>query len=183
MKYLSVEAAFTRVPMSKDNFLLALKRIGEIDPKNIKRMTLRHQFNQKTQFSDWDYIKRGILNVRKVLNSNLGKNGKYKNRLFNSIARIKVSQRGDEYYCWTHIPHSEYIAIINETYILLDQIDPQYCANLLAMERGDAYRIKAEINKEFLETTAPVQTHIILMSNCTYVNANQHKGLKEMIRR
>ena len=153
MKYLSVEVAFDRIPASKNNFLLALKRIGEIDPKNIKRTTLRYKFAQKTKFTDSDFIKRGILNVRKVLNSNLGKNGKYKNRMFKSISGIKVREKENKHYCWAHIPHSEYTDIVNATYILLKQFDSKYCAYLLNLERNDDYKVKAEIKKLFLETT------------------------------
>lgn len=183
MKYISLEVAFNKVPASKDNFLLALKRIGEIDPKNIKRTTLKYKFAQKTEFTDSDYVKRGILNVRKVLNSNLGKNGKYKNRMFQFISGIKVREKGNEHYCWTRIPHSEYTDIVNATYKLLKQVDSQYCDYLLNLERNDVYKVKAEIKKIFLETTAPVQTHVVLMSLSTFFNKNQHRALKKTIRR
>ena len=183
MKYISLEVAFNRVPASKDNFLLALKRIGEMNPKNIKRTTLRYKFALKTDFTDSDYVKRGILNVRKVLNSNLGKNGKYKNRMFKSISGIKVREKGNEYYCWTHIPHSEYTDIVNATYMLLRQVDPKYCDYLLSLERNDGYKVKAEIKKLFLETTAPVQTHVVLMSRSTFFNKHQHRVLKNTLRR
>ncbi len=183
MKYLSVHVAFDEVPNTINNFKNALKRIGELDPENVRRTTLRKGYTKKEDFSEKDYINRGVLNIRKLLNSNLGKNGKYTNRMILLLSDIKVSNRNKQIHCLTRVPHADYINIVKTTYRLLNAIDKEFCYELLNNELQSTYRPKAKIKKESLRTTAPVQTHIILMSDSVFFNKYNHKKLKYNIER
>ncbi len=182
MKYLRLHVAFSGNLNSINNMKKALQRIGEVNPFNIKRTTLRVNYIKKETLSEKDYFNRGILNVRKELNKNLGKNGKYKNKMIRLSSKVKTSNKG-EGFCSICVPHAEFIKIINATYTLLSKVDPAFCKKLLDIEIFATYKPKSIINKVSNQTVAPVQTHIINMSESTLFNKKQYKDLKDAIRR
>lgn len=149
---------------SDKNFRKALRRIGELDPLNVKRSTLKvtHLTVFKTEdMKERQLINRGILNVRKKLNRNLGKSGKYTNSMIQSCSKIKVEHDGDYHTYFAKLPIKEFLKITIETYILLWQCDEQFCDQLLSLVDKDISEL-ISIRPLPLRTTAPVQTDLII---------------------
>lgn len=183
MKYLHLTTGFSKIPMSLGNLGRAIQRIGEIDPYRIKRTTLKRKCTNINQLSDKEFFYRGVLNIRKRLNRHLGKNGKCTNKMIILISRVYEMFDDEQLYLIAHVPYATYVKIINATYEILKEIDPMFCNCLLETELTDNYMPKADIKKVSLESMAPVQTHIILMSECETLNKSQLKQLKNEIRR
>lgn len=180
MKYLRLHISFNKKPNSIVNLSSALIRIGEADPMNVNRVTLKRKRHQNEALSRNNYFMRGILNVRKYLNGTLGKNGKYSNTMIASISKIRIRSNNDYFI---RIPHGEYIRIVDAIYSLLHSIDCPYCNYLLNIELNDDYVPKDPKLKLEYKTISPVQTHIILISTCKEINHREHRVLKEELRR
>lgn len=149
---------------SDKNFRKALRRIGELDPLNVKRSTLKvtHLTVFKTEdMKDRQLINRGVLNVRKRLNRNLGKSGKYTNGMIQSCSEVKVEHDGNYHTYSAKLPIKEFLRITVETYFLLWQCDEQLCKKLLCLTEQDINELY-EIKPLPLKTTALVQTDLVV---------------------
>lgn len=166
MKYYPFKWSYKNAPGSKNNFEIALKRIGELDPYNIKRTSLI--VNHKTKYNPEDMKprqlqNRGILNVRKRLNGHLGKSGKYTNRMIRLTATVKNIKNADN-ELKIKVPKKDYIKIAMVTYLMLWECDQELCKILLNKTIED-HLPSGDKNKQIsMKTVVPVQTNIIIQS-------------------
>ena len=168
MKYYSFMFCYERIPACLSNFCEALKRIGEINPFNIQRVTIKRLVRRNAvELTDNYFLKRGILNVRFYLNKHLGKSGKYSNRMVLKSAQLYCYESKQEGVVdiQTILPVKEFLKIVEATYTLLRQNDLNFCNHLLSIQSKDVdfYGKKANKSKE-LKTICPIQTNIVLFS-------------------
>lgn len=164
MKYVSFCADFSTYPVCYKNMKLALRRLGELDPLDVKKTTLNGIRVQKTNLSEKDLFNRGVLTVRKALNRNLGKSGKYTNRMIRKTSKINAKEKDGILYLTTSIPKKDTKRIISITYTMLWAFDNNYCISLLNTESNAEYKEKLDIKNVLLKTIFPIQTNIILRS-------------------
>lgn len=139
----------------------------KVDLYGIERTTLKRGAKKSEQhFKDKDYISRGVLNVRYALNRNLGKSGKYSNRMILETAKIhKYANRNNaSYRMWTKVPNDGYVKIVAKIYTLLYTIDSSCCEFLMQRENVAGYRPKIQNNSRVFSTVVPIQTNIIVRS-------------------
>ena len=183
MKYLRLELLSDKIPVSINNFIEVIYKIGEINPENINRFSLlkNKNVNVNENFSKAIYFKRGILNIRKKLNTNLGLHGKYSNRMIKRLAHIS-SREIDSTLCSLKgiFPHAEYIKIVQTAYKMLCVFDKESADRLSVKHISEDYIGKATFGSCY-NSVAPVQTSIILSTNC--YNNESHDILKDKIRR
>lgn len=165
MKYISLGANYSILPMCMNNMKLALKRIGEANLFNISLWRVRkNRASNVMPLSDNQLIKLGILNVKKQLNRNLGKNGKFTGRMIRKTASIKQNQSDDSNELITTFPRNDVIRIVIATYNLLYAIDANCCTKLLEVVESDDYNGK-ELNRNLQTRTIwPIQSNIIIRS-------------------
>lgn len=163
-KYYSFKYDYDCLPKSKDNFRNALMRIGEKDPKRIRKTSLNgRKPDQNEELSDKKLVNRGILNVRKELNRHLGKNGKYSNRMIKFCSEVAFVETNEKaIWLKAKIPHEAYSEIIRAAYKLLEDCDIAYCKNLFETEKHDKYIYQDFYSNEMFKTTAPIQTNMII---------------------
>lgn len=164
MKYYCFEAWFDRHPCSCDNMKKALRRIGEINPFEVKRLSLANGQKCVENLSERKYIKRGVLNIRRVLNRNLGKNGKFTNRMFMKLFGVKQREAHGNFYLKATIPKREFAKIVTTVFCVLWGQDPDYCEQLLFDELEGQYSPKILNNSRALCAIAPIQTNIVVRS-------------------
>lgn len=168
MKYLYSEVDYPNDVNCKNNLFQAYKRIGELDPYNVKRFTLMRKPSKKNALqsrpSDNQLIQRGILNVRRRLNHNLGKSGKYTNRMLMRTANVKMIIKNGNLWMGSSVPKMDYLHITIETYLILQKYDWDYCKKLLGIEKNDTYPSQ-DINRHLAtKVITPIQTNIFLRS-------------------
>lgn len=167
MKYIKLEASFTKSPNCANNLNKALKEIGRKDPLQIKRFTLkRNHKNDNNNPTEKQLINRGILNVRKSLNGNLGSHGKFSNRMIKKTAEIKKNKKNKQVCLLTQLPYKDYLRITLHTYFLLYQVNKDFCSKLLEIEKEDQYPFKDSNNSVATKSITPVQTNIVIRSEC-----------------
>ena len=163
MRKYTFKACKGEILQSDKNFRKALRRIGELDSLNVKRSTLKvtHLTVFKTEdMKERQLISRGVLNVRKRLNRNLGKSGKYKNSMIHSCSKVKVEHDGKYHTYFAKLPIKQFLRITVETYLLLWQCDEELCRQLLGLTDKDVNEL-IQIKPLPLKTTAPVQTDLV----------------------
>lgn len=166
-KYFTFRQDYDKVPKSQENFIKALKHIGMKDPEKIVKTSLYSlKPDPEEKLTDKEYIGRGILNVRKVLNRNLGLSGKYKNRMIRFCAEIEtVKIENGNVWLKAKLPYKEYKKIVDTTYTILKKCDKQYCNKLLQEEEKDFYIQKNFYRNRKFKTIAPIQTNMIVRTN------------------
>lgn len=183
MKYLRLELLSDKIPVSVNNFVEVIYKIGELNPCNINRTSLMKNKNTciGKDSSNAINFKRGILNIRKKLNTNLGLHGKYSNRMIKRLAHIS-SRQIDNSLCSLRgiFPHAEYIKIVQTAYNILAEYDKKTADSLSNRHTSEHYIGKATF-ADCYNSVAPVQTSIILSTNCD--NNESHDILKDKIRR
>lgn len=160
MKYYNLTGSFDKKLISHNSFKKALKRIGELNPYDIKRATLKVNHTTNTtsgHLTKKQLYNRGVLSVRRKLNGHLGKSGKYTNRMIKKTAEIRTI---DKKTYSTKLPKYDYLKIAKATYFLLQQYDEKYCQALFK----DADNDNINIECPYLKTTAPIQTEIVKRS-------------------
>lgn len=163
MKYVTFEASFETCPNCYVNMRQALKRIGELNPYKIKRTTLKGGIRlPKKKLKDKDFINRGILNVRYALNRNLGKSGKFSNRMIIKSSQLKKKDIEGVFQFKTSIPGKDFAKIVAKTYIILWNFDSKFCQQLIVDERTDVYQPRITNNSNAFIAIAPIQTNIIV---------------------
>lgn len=183
MKYLRLELLSDKIPISIDNFTEVICKIGEINPEKINRISLLKHLKTtlNEDFSRASYFKKGILNIRKNLNTNLGLHGKFSNRMIKRLAYIsRVKIDNSSYSLKGIFPHAEYIKIVQAAYKLLYKYDKKTADSLSHRHSSEHYIGKATFDGCY-NSVAPVQTSIILSTNCE--NNESHDILKDKIRR
>lgn len=169
LKYITFEAGFETCPNCYINMRMALKRIGEINPFKIKRTSIKGGIRKpETRFRERDYIKRGILNIRYVLNRNLGKSGKFSNRMIDKSSQLKRKDIEGICYLRTSIPGKDFAKIVATTYIVLWSVDPQLCLKLIQDECIDPYQPKITNKNDVFVAIAPIQTNIIVRGSTNF---------------
>ena len=171
MKYIKLEVNYSSVPLSKNNLKKAFKELGRIDPLCIKKYTLKRTHRDKKvdfeHLNDKQLISRGILNVRKSLNGNLGSHGKFSNRMIRKTSEIKEHKTQDnKTYLITQLPYKDYLKITLHTYFLLYQYNKEYCKKLLEIENNDNYEFQSYNKSVATKTITPIQTNIVIRSKC-----------------
>lgn len=164
MKYYNFEAWFDRYPCSCNNMRKALHRIGEINPFEIKRLSLSNGRKCPKNLSERKYVKRGVLNIRSALNGNLGKSGKFSNRMITCLLSVKQRGKDGDFYLKTTIPKKEFAKIAATIFCVLWNQDSMYCERLLLDEQKDIYSQKILNNCRALCAIVPIQTNIIVRS-------------------
>ena len=162
-KYLSFKFAYNEMPGCNNNFEKALLRIGEKDPLNVKKYKMCGRMTRENDvLTRNDYIKRGILNVRKTLNGHLGHSGKYKNRMISLSSKVNIIKKEDDLYLKSKISYKEYKKIVKTVFDLLYKCDPAYCDELIKVERKDAFPMKELNHRRSFRTIAPIQSNMII---------------------
>ena len=165
MKYYQYKHDYKNIPNCKNNLKKALKRIGELDPFSVKRTTLSRHKQVANTLTDKQLFNRGVLNVRLALNRNLGKSGKYSNRMIKMCATVKTEELADySYYLSAKLPQMDYIKIVQTTYTILWQFDRPFCEQLFSIEKSDSYPFKDRYKNPVFKSTAPIQTNLIIRS-------------------
>lgn len=165
-KYYTFEQDFETMPVSKDNFVKAIIRIGQKDPLGVRKTSLcGHVPGDTVALTKKQYFNRGVLNVRKKLNSNLGLSGKYTNRMIRLSTEIEVLKI-DNNYIWlkTKLPKKAFKDIVLATYNILNKCDKKLCQDLLAVEKSDKYIMKNFYSSKKIKTIAPIQTNMVIRS-------------------
>ncbi len=167
MKYCTLRACYAKTLISCCNFRKALIRIGELDPFDIKRTNLKRNRILKKEhgMTEKDYLNRGILTVRRYLNGNMRKNGKYSNKMIRLTSTVcqefsKTEKKPSGYYK-VKLPKKDYIKISLATYTLLFQNDRKLCDELLKDTHSDSIDT---FGKDAVYTVAPIQTDIVRRS-------------------
>ena len=166
-KYYTFKHDYDTIPNSKNNFIKALKRIGQRDPEKIEKTKLcGRKPKPGEKLKDKEYIGRGILNVRKKLNRHLGKSGKYTNRMIRLCAEIElVKTENNLSWLKAKLPYKDYKKIVSATYNILRECDKKYCTELLSCEREDKYIQKDFYKNQKYKTVAPIQTNMIIRTS------------------
>ena len=165
MKYITLSADYSTLPMCANNLKLALKCIGKANLLHVPLWRVRkNSLHNVAQLSDNQLINLGVLNIKKQLNHHLGNNGKYSNRMIRRTASLKQNKSADAINLITSFPKNDLIAIIIATYTLLYTIDANYCATLLGFVEIDDYTGK-DLNRNLpTRTICPIQSNIIIRS-------------------
>ena len=184
MKYVTFDASFELCPNCYVNMRQALKRIGELDPYGIERTTLKGGIRlPKKKFKDKDYINRGILNVRFALNRNLGKSGKFSNRMIIKSSQLKKKDLDGVYQFTTSIPGKDFVKIVAKTFFILWSFDPQFCQQLIADEYADMYLPKIKNNNNAFISMVPIQTNIIVRGSTSVTQGEEVRAyIKDIIK-
>lgn len=166
-KYFTFRQDYGKLPKSHENFIEALKRIGMIDPEKIKKTSLYgRKPDPEEKLTEERYVRRGILNVRKVLNRHLGISGKYTNRMIKLCSEVEmVKNQNGVVWLKSKLPHKEYKKIVETTYNILRKYDKQYCNKLLLDEKGDKYLLQNFHHNTKYKTIAPIQTNMIVRTS------------------
>lgn len=168
MKYLFSEASYLNRLNCENNLFEAYKRLGELDPFNIKKYKLtilKKDKKASDELTDKQLIQRGILNVRKALNRNLGKSGKFSNKMLRKTAEIVVRTSNNTIYLGADLPKKSYIKITNMVYNMLYVHDPDLCTSLLNIESKDDYPAQDMNRFDSTKAITPIQTNICLRSD------------------
>lgn len=165
MKYISLSANYAILPMCMKNMKFALKRIGEANLFDVPLWRVRkNRAGNVKPLSENQLINLGILNIKKQLNRNLGKNGKFTGRMIKKTASIKHYKSADAIELITTFPRNDFISIVIATYNLLYTIDANYCSKLMEIVESDDYEGK-ELNMNLqTRTICPIQSNIIIRS-------------------
>lgn len=184
--YIKITANFSQ-SISKHNMRKALIAIGKHDPMGVKRYYLFKiqqyvRFKSDSAITDKDYLRRGILNIRKKLNSNLGKSGKFSNNmifkmLFNDVATTNNNRET------VYINYEMFISIVRTICVMLYNCDAQLAEELLLIAQNDrtvAGLMRTPRGKCF-KTVAPAPTNEIIAG--TYIGAHKEEAdnLSKMI--
>lgn len=163
-KYYTFEYEYGELPFSRNNFVKAIKRLGIINPNKIKKTSLHGMaINDSVSLSSQQKFNRGILNIRKELNTHLGTSGKYTNRMIKFSSWYKIIEKNDEYVkIKTKIPKKEFKNIVETTYKLLQENDLDYCKKLQDIEAKDYIPTKGIIKKNIYRIIAPLQTDALI---------------------
>lgn len=163
-KYYTFKHNYKNKPASCENFREAIIQIGKKDPYNVKRTKLVGCPPINTyDFTEKDYFNRGVLNIRKHLNTHLGISGKYTNRMIRLSSEFKIIIDDDK-IIWikTMLPKKDFKVIVSATYNILRKCDKQFCEKLFKIEEGDAYEMKDFYKSSKFKTIAPIQTNTII---------------------
>ena len=163
-KYYTYVLDYDTIPYSKDNFIKALIEIGKDDPKDIKKTSLCGKKRESGEtLSKQELMNRGILNVRKQLNSHLGLSGKYTNRMIRLSSTVEVVKEGNnQVWLKSKLPKEDFKKIVKATYTILRKCDKKYCNTLVNDFKQDSYIFKKSNKNIGLQTIAPIQTNMII---------------------
>ena len=103
-----------------------------------------------------------MLNVKKRLNQNLGRHGKYSNSMLKKTARIKTFTREETLYLGVSLPKKSYLNITMTTYLMLWDYDKAFLQKLLNIETYDEYPCKEDNKQLPTKAITPIQTNIFL---------------------
>lgn len=163
-KYYTFKHDYKNIPCSKENFRKAIIRIGQKDPKDIKKTKLLGQVpDSNFVLTEKDYFGRGVLNIRKQLNTHLGLSGKFTNRMIRLSSEFEVIN-DDDNKTWikTKLPKKDFKFIVRATYNILWGCDKKFCQELLKIEKADKYEMKNYYTSSQFKTIAPIQTNTII---------------------
>lgn len=162
MRTARFQTNFTVPPQHKDNMLSALRRIGIKNPEGITHISPRKKIDSIVVPSSNDYLKLGILNVKKRLNNNKGKSGKFSITSIKRTATI-ISARNKPFDLIARVPLSskDFDKLIETVYNMLYEVDYPYISHLRNIYINDAFLPKPPIKNHIWDSVVPVQTTIV----------------------
>ena len=164
MKRCNFHFYYTKPLLCCTNFKEALTIIGKHDPMDVKYNALYKRPRRiipTDQMNTNQLYSRGVLNVLKTLNRNLGKHGKYSITTIKKVSDVKFDKETGKIRVTFPCDHKAFIKMVYAIYCLLYLVDTAACDRLFSLaEKENIPSADTRINKVF-PTISPIHVDVI----------------------